>query len=766
MFRYDLRLAIRHLWRRKLYTIIILLSLAIGFGCTSLLITFLLAETHTDRFHANADRSFQVFTDDPFGGNGNIAYIPNYFPEYVKGNFPEVLSTVQVGTPDAAWLETEAGEFHDIQILSTDSTFFSIFSFPVIAGSTEKSLLSDRIILTEAKALALFGTRDVVGNMVTFKTADTLRTLQVSAVLGRSPENSHLVFDALVAHSVLRNKWYGGASYVLLNKASQGALLAEKINNDPQRPGLVGIGKAHYALEPLSESYFNAANKMTYMRMRNPLFIKIGIVACALVIFMASFNFISLFLLSLQGRKKEAGVKKMLGISWWNLLRSSFLEVAVYVVVAFGMAIALMSFLLPPFNALVESSLAFEYLSRVKVILWIGGIVLVLGMIVVLFSVVQQRQVKPISLMRNAGSSRVSFSKTLFTIQFMVSITLAICAVAIIQQMSFLENEPLGFNRNIIRLQSPARPLDARLAALKQDLLQINGVQHASVVSGNPVSGNWMARYDLEDGKFYTPFLFAGDEDMFATLNLTLLEGELPSATRLGKVVNEKLVKEFSLQHPVGEKVPGTEDRIIGVVMDFTCTSFKDEIQPAILSYSVDNSRLIVDYSGHSVGTLLPDIKRAWTKHFPDHVFNYTVVQEDLMKKYKDETFFYKTVVAFAITSLVISCFGLFALSWAVAQSRTREMGVRKVLGATGGDVMSLLTMSFLRHILIAFAIAAPVGYYLMREWLNHFARRIPLGASIFIIAGASVIMMAFFTMSIQTVKAARTNPVDELKND
>lgn len=766
MFLHDLRLAIRHLWGRKLYTVIILLSLAIGFGCTSLLITFLIAETRTDQFHANANRSFQVFTDDPFGGKGNIAYIPNNFPEYVRGNFPEILSSVQIGTLDAAWLETEAGEFHDIQILSTDSTFFSIFSFPVVSGSTKESLMSDRIVLTEAKALTLFGTRDVVGKIITFKTPDTLRTLQVSAVLGKFPENTHLVFDALVAHSVLRNKWYGGASYVLLNNSSQGPLLEKKINNDPQRPGLVGIGKAHYTLEPLSKSYFNAANKMTYMRMRNPLFIKIGIMACALVIFMASFNFINLFSLSLQGRKKEAGVKKMLGISWWNLLRSSFLEVAIYIILAFSMAIALMSFFLPLFNAVVESSLAFEYLSRVKVMIWIGGVVFVLGVIVVLFSVAQQRQVKPISLMRNAGPSKVSFSKTLFTIQFIVSITLVICAIATIGQMDFLENEPLGFNRNIIRLQSPARSLDAQLITLKQDLLQINGVQHASIVSGNPVSGNWVARYDLEDGTFYTPNLFAGDEDMFATLDLTLLEGEFPSATRSGKVVNEKLVKEFNLQHPVGEKVPGTDDRIIGIVKDFTATSFKDEIQPAILSYSVNNSRLLIDYSGKSVGALLPQIKRVWAKHFPGHIFNYTVIQEELMKKYKEETFFYKTVVAFAITSLVISCFGLFALSWAMAQSRTREMGIRKVLGATGHDIMNLLTMSFLRHILIAFAIAAPAGYYLMNEWLNHFAKRIPLGASIFIVAGASVIMIAFFTMSVQTVKAARTNPVDELKND
>jgi putative ABC transport system permease protein len=347
-----------------------------------------------------------------------------------------------------------------------------------------------------------------------------------------------------------------------------------------------------------------------------------------------------------------------------------------------------------------------------------------------------------------------------------VSITLAICAITIIRQMDFLETESLGFNRNIIRLQSPSKLLNARLLALKEDLLQINGIQHASIVSGTPISGNFMARYDLENGKFYTPFLFAGDEDMFKTLNLTLLQGELPSATRSGKVVNEKLVKEFGMRQPLGELIPGTNDRIIGVVKDFTCTSFKDDIQPAILSYSANNSRLIIDYNGLSVRALLPQIQKAWMKNFPDYTFSYFVIQEELMKKYKEENFFYKIVVTFSVTTLVISCFGLFALSWAVAQSRTKEMGIRKVLGATARDIMRLLSMSFLGHILLAFTIAAPIGYFLMHDWLNHYVKRIPLGAPVFIVAGAAVIVIAFFTMSVQTVKAAQTNPVEELKNE
>lgn len=763
MLSHDLRLTIRHLWKRKLYTLIILISLALGFACTILLTTLLIWETNTDHFHKNIERSVQVFTDDPFTSNGTLPYVPTYLPEYL-GKFPEVQKVMQVGTIGNVSLHTMNGEFHDIQLLSVDSSFFEIFSFPITTGSDRGGLAPDCIVLSEEKAKNLFGRSEVIGQLVTLKTQDTTRLLRVSAVIGKAPENSHLVFDGLVEHAVLQNNFQGGASYLLLANAAQCSGLVKKINADPQRPGIMGIGKATYSMEPLSESYFNSSNKMTFMVTRNPLFIKVGIIASGLILFMASFNFISLFLLSLQSRIKEGCLKKMFGISWWSMIRAAAIEVILYVAMAHALAVAFLSFALDKFNLIAESNLTFDYVSRPEVLLWNAFAVLSIGITVVFLTMRRQRRIKLVSVIKNSGASKVSFNKTLFTVQFVVSIVLVICGVTTIRQMEFVKNEPLGFNRNILRLQSPGKPYDQHLATLKQELLKISGVQHASVVSGNPISGNWMARYELEDGRSFTPFLFDGDEDMFSTLGLTLIEGELPSRSRSGKVVNETLVKEFGLKHPVGEKIPGTEDMIIGVVKDFTCTSFKDRIQPAILSYSENNSRLIIDYDGQSIGSLLPLIELAWKKIYPDHPFSYVVIQEELMKKYKDEKFFYKTVVTFALTTVLISCFGLFALSWAVAESRIKEIGIRKVLGASVTDIAGLLTKSFLSRVVIAFLIAGPLGYYLMSQWLSLFAKRIDLDISVFATSGIAVIAIAVLTMSIQTIRASRTNPVDELR--
>ncbi|HTF21830.1 MAG TPA: FtsX-like permease family protein, partial [Chryseolinea sp.] len=647
---------------------------------------------------------------------------------------------------------------------SVDSTFLSVFNYPVYAGTASQGLTPETIMISRDKALALFGNDRPIGEMITLKTADTTRTLIVSAILGHPSENSHLKFEALVAHSILKNSLRGGATYVVLHNQASVEELMEKVNKDAKLPGLIGEGKLHYSIEPLTNSYFNEINRMTYMRTRSLPFIRTAAIVCALILFMAAFNFASLYLLSLEERKKEAGIRKTLGVTLWRLVKSLTTEVILYIGIALMIAVGLMLVGLPYFNGILETSLSLDYIMHWDLVALAGGLVFLIGMLVVVFSLAQQHRVLPISLMKNTGS-KVGFNRLLFTVQFVISITLAVCAVTIIRQMHYLETAPLGFNRHVVVLQVD-KAQAPRLTALKNDLLQLPGVKHAAISNGSPVFGNWMVRYDLEDGKSYSPRLFSGDEDLMKTLDLQLMEGELPAANKPGKLVNEALVRMFDMKSPVGELIPGTKDPIIGVVKDFTATSFKDEIQPAIISYSTDNSRLLIDYSGATVAELVPAVEAAWKKIFPGEFFSYHLIQEELMKKYKDDTFLYKTVVSYSIVSMIISCFGLFALSWAVAQSRMKEVGIRKVLGASARDIAQLLTVSFVKRIVIAFLLAAPISYYLMNEWLQRFARKIPLDTFTFVYAAAAVTVVALATMSVQTLRAAWRSPVEELKNE
>jgi putative ABC transport system permease protein len=220
------------------------------------------------------------------------------------------------------------------------------------------------------------------------------------------------------------------------------------------------------------------------------------------------------------------------------------------------------------------------------------------------------------------------------------------------------------------------------------------------------------------------------------------------------------------LKKAVGELVPGTKDVIVGVVEDFTCGSFKQAIPPAIISFHKDGQLLLIDYRGSKLSKILPQIQTEWKRVFPDYSFTYRIIQEELMKKYKEDTFFYKIITTFSVISMILSCFGLFALSWAVVQSRTKELGIRKVLGATPLDILNLLTLTFTKRIILAFIIAAPIGYYLMNQWLTRFANRIEINVWIFFMSGLMVTFIAVVTLSLQTVKATMTNPVDEIRNE
>jgi putative ABC transport system permease protein len=706
-----------------------------------------------------------VFSNDPFGGQRRIAFVPISFQDYLTDNYAEVENVCQLSKLEGITLETSNHPFHDFTVLSVDSSFFSLFDFPLTQGTKQNCLTSHKIILSKEKAFTLFGHSDVLGKIVTISTPDTAQQLTVAAVVDKPTENTHLIFDALIHHSVFPKKHDGGATYLLLADANAPEALQEKINNDSQRPGLVGQGKTDYFLTPLTESYFSTDNKMGYMKTRNPMFLTVGYVVCGLILFIASFNFLNLFLLFWQNRKKEIGIKKTLGVSRKGLFSFSIAEAAVYIFIGYALSLIVTLFTIPIFNSVFEANLSPEYFLNARVLTLISMVLFLSGALVVILSVSKQWNMKPVSLMTRV-SSKVRFNRLLFTIQFVISITLAICSVTIIQQMNYVENAPLGFNRNIIQLNTPDKKIAEKLPALRQKVSQLPDVNNVTISNGNPISGNMVARYDLGNEQFYTPYLFGGDDAFLKTLDLNLVEGELPSKHKSGKLVNETLVRQFNMKKPVGEQVPGTKDIIVGVVKDFTCSSFKQDVPPVIISYYENGQCLLVDYKGNNLERLLPQLQSEWKAIFSDYVFDYRIIQEDLMKKYKEDIFFYKIIITFSIISMILSCFGLFALSWAVIQSRTKEMGIRKVLGATATDILNLLTITFTKRIVLAFVISAPVGYYLMNRWLERFANKIELDIWIFGVSGLLVTLVAFVTLGFQTVKATMTNPVDEIRNE
>lgn len=769
MLPYSLRLALRHFSRKKVYSFIIVSSLTVGFACTCLLVSFLIAEGNVDSFHANRDRIYEVSTNDPFGGSqgaGRINFTTGPTRDYFIDTYPEIENICQITDINKSELDID-GNLTSVRAIGVDTSFFTMFNFPVVAGSA-KGLTPDGFMITREKAIQLFGTDNVLGRTVTMRTPDSTKLLAITGLIGEPKEKSHLSFDVVVGYNAIQNSLskqrFGGVSYVLLEDKTDPTSLLAKINSDTARPTLMGNAKMDYFLDPLEKSYTSVWNKQPFMSTRSETFIWVGWIVCGLIFFMASFNFVNLFLLSLQERKKETGIQKTLGISLWQTIRNGATEAGMFIGLSFVLSLILAYSLMPVFNNSLSANVHFDYFSRFRVLALFGGLLLLIAVIVVVASTLQQRRTLPVSMMRNV-SAKVRYSKIFFTVQFFVSITLCVCTITIIKQMKFLENEPLGFNKNILQLNSPRKDKEHRIVNLKNKLADLTGVENVALSQGNPISGNSIVFLELEDGRKFNPYLFAGDKDLMKTLDLKIVEGRLEFRGTEDVLVNETLVKYLDMKDPIGKQIPGGEGKfIVGVVKDFTCSSFKQAIPPVIISYEEDSKNLLIDYGQNDIDILLPKVRSAWAEIFPDNYFDYKIIQQDLMKKYSEETLFYKVVLAASITTMIISCFGLFALSWAVIQSRAREMGIRKVLGASVANILGLLTISFAKRLLLAFVLAAPAGYYVMDLWLSRFVYKAPIDGSIFVTTGVALATIAVVTLGIQTLKASLSSPLEEIR--
>ena len=490
-------------------------------------------------------------------------------------------------------------------------------------------------------------------------------------------------------------------------------------------------------------------------------------VVIGLLLLSAGFNFITLLVVGLLHRKKEIGLRKTLGASRLGLGTTVGAEVGMFIIVSFILSVLLTAQLLPYFNAAFEATLTFSYLTQGKVLAVAGGIILLIGLLTTVGLGYYLWNLNTIKLLSEQIHPRLRMNRWLFTIQFLVATTLMVCSSVIIRQMDYIRTKRLGFNRNLLELRAPDKEGQSRLAALKNLLLQYPKISRVALSTGNPISGNWLVRYELEDDTFYAPYLMSGDEDLLKTLGLTVTRGRpFQTGDPLGKVVNETFVRHFSMKDPIGEKIPGTEDHIVGVVNDFNVASLKTEIPLYILSYQDTLPCLLVDIAAVPLGEVLPPVQIAWKEIYPDDPFAYRLVDDELLVKHHDDIFFYRIIISFTIASILISCFGLYGVASFTSQQRTQEIGIRKVLGASVGSVLLLLSKDYIRWLLIALAVAIPVANYFMNEWLQSFAYRIDVTAWVLLSPGLLILMIALLTVSQQTLRAARCNPVDSLRDE
>ena len=576
MLKHLLISAIRSIWRNRLYTIIIILSLSIGFSFVTFLSGYNIHELSTDSFHPLKSEIYRVFTDDPFGDREQFSSIPFKAADYLNENYNEIEKICRIfDLNNKKKLVYKENTLEDLKIIATDHSFFELFDFP-FTGQSASTLLPGEIILTKETASRLLVGKNPIGTMVDISSKENNQPLIISGIIEPLRENSHLDFDGVVFFDDFLDQQKRGSCYVLLNDKTSPGSLVKKINNDDHIARPFDKEDVKYHLQNLSGAYFNNAEPMKHQVTGNMSLIKTNFFVSAFIIIISLFNFISLYGLYTKSRWKEFGIRKTLGSSRRHFLNLVMTEVFLLIVITFALTFVFVSLLHHRFAEIFSVSFQLPYYLNYKFILIFFGLILLITLLILFVFSNKFTTLQPIGLLKNfkPGQTR-GFS--FFTLQFTVAIGLIIASLIFMKQIYFIKNKPLGFNRHVVQVMPPDKEEREKLPAYKQELLRNPQIKQVSLCSGNPISDNIIIMDKLPNGEMYTSYLFLGDENYLKTIGFELIDGSFQK-DKEGVFINEKFVKYLNLEDPVGSFLPNSDREILGVIKDFNIYSLKKEI--------------------------------------------------------------------------------------------------------------------------------------------------------------------------------------------
>lgn len=761
-------LSLRSFLKNKLSSFTIILSLVAGLTIINLVIGFVVREYQTDRFHINKDRIFRLTSTDPFGRSSNISYMQRELPQYMANHYPELEDVALVNNVRNNGLKVKANDdpIEGLVLLAVDRSFFKIFNLPSGSGLVEQPLDQGQVMLTSKTAEQLFGKSIPLGETVTIL-QDTLELdFIVKGITPGFRKNSHLFFDGILLIDDFKNI-NGGICYALLAKGTDPLEAVEKINKDSQMPSLIGPGKGIYQFQPLPDIYFDIQNTRNFSKARSRSFLEIGVAVALIVLVLAGFNFVSLLSFSLVDRWKEFGIRKILGAGIKAIAMSATVEAVFYIGLSYLFSILLARMLLPWFNQFTSSNLAIRHYYDPATAAVLSIMLLLMALLTIWRITAYLNKVNPLDLLSGRRRGSLSFNRMIMIVQLMITTVLIFGAIVVTRQISLIKEKPLGFNRNIIEVRLPNNISAVKKNSYLQSLKGYDGFISVTLCSGNPISDNIIFRYDLEDGTFYTPYYFEGDEQYLNTLGLKLISGKIPSPQSNGKLVNEAFIDYFAFEDPLGKRIPGSEhDFIEGIISNYHISSLRQEIPPAILSINEESNMVLVLYAPDKLAKVRDHMQDMWHAQFPYYPFKYLIIDDELIRNHRDDFLFSQLVTGSCLISILISCMGLFAISWGKTRNRTREFGIRKVIGASSMSIMLLISYEMLLNILIAFIISIPVAYVLALKWLNNFAFKIELSPELFILAGIMIALVSVITISYHAIRSAMVNPVNELRHE
>ena len=800
-----LKIALRSLWNKKAFASINIFGLAIGLATCMLILLFVQHELSYDRFNKNADRIFRVTIHGRIGGNDiNIAGASAPAGPALMRDYPGVEAYTRLSTNGTFLVKNGEKRFLEERITFTDSNFFNFFSIPLLKGDANSVLKEPKtIVLTKSMALKYFGSNDPIGKSLDLGNIGLFR---VTGVCEDVPSNSHFHYDFFgsMKSITLGEKWLssGAHTYVLLHKGYPAEKLLAQMPQlvrkyvGPEIQEFLGMSydeylrkgdKLGFGLQPLTDIHLTSNLENELEGNSNIKYIYIFTAIAAFILLIACINFMNLSTAGSAGRAKEVGVRKVMGSVRQQLMAQFLIESVLVTLFALLVAFGLVVLLLPGFNNLAGKQFDLQAILNARMVAYALAGCLIVGLLAGSYPAFFLSAFRPVAVLKGsiqAGVKSGWLRNTLVTIQFVVSVAMIIGTTVVYQQLRFIQNKNLGFNKDQVLILHDTYLLGDKAKTFKEQLRNLSAVSSVTLAgyipAGNSNNGTdgFLPESAENNGTPYRFTTYQVDEDYLKTLGIGLVTGRNFSKSFGGDsasvLINEAAAKQLGWKDPIGKRLMtvgnGTPESrrtytVVGVTKDFHFRSMHERIAPLVMFYGGDRYQIAVRIKTNDIPGLIKTLEKTW-KATSDNPFAYSFLDERFNNMYESEQRVGKLFGIFAGLAVVIACLGLFGLAAFTTLQRTKEIGVRKVLGASVLSIVSLLSKDFVKLVGIAIVIASPLAWYGMNQWLSDFAYKINIEWWVFPLAGVLAVGVALLTVSFQSIKAALTNPVKSLKRE
>jgi len=779
-----LKTALRNLMAYKGYSLINILGLSVGMACFILIFLWVQDELSYDHFHENAHELYRVVQEDYDHLNDSeraTTSAPFALAALLKEEFPEVKETARVYSLGNFLLRYGDRSFYEDEFALVDPSFFKMFTFEFVKGDPQKNLEGlHSVIITEDAAKKYFGDEDPMGKILNM---NNRFDITVAGVIKNIPGNSHFQFDFIARIDYLGKRrlesWeWASETYVLLEKNTSLSEFSRKAADTIVRHNPITNYKVHF--QPLDEIHlYHPLGERGQIIM-----VYIFALVAVFILVIACLNFMNLATARSIKRSKEVGLRKVVGASKVDIIKQFLGESIQLAVIAVIIAVFLTELFLPFFNRLTAKQLDVNILENVGSLLLLLALAVLTGVLSGSYPAFFLSAFQPVKVLREQfkrGPKSSWFRITLVVIQFAISIILIISTVVVYNQINYIRNLDLGFDRTNLIYMNARGDLRTKYEAVKSELLRHPDILKVAYASSLPVNitnvidVDWDGKNpDIEDDMMGFAMV---DYDYIKTLDLKIVQGrdfsmEFPT-DRTSYIVNEEAVSAMELESPLGKKISlgkqfpdfGPEGPIIGVIKNFHFGHMQSRITPLVLGMNPQwNRQVFIKIRPKDIPSIVNHIQAVSKKFAPNYPFVYGFIDDAFDEMYRSEQRVGESFRYFALLAIVISCLGLFGLASFMAEQKTKEIGIRKVHGASVPNILFFLSRQFLRGVVVANIIAWPAAYFVMSKWLDDFVYRINFSIWIFVFAAVTALAIAFLTVSYQAARAALSNPIDALR--